>query len=146
MLKTGALPRELVMIQLVVHVAVAYQNWSAIISMKNFSNAGLINFHCYSGSKTKADSEILAIGRLLNGTANTEVSGMGYCGKFYGAPRRILDWKFGRPHVIIDAQLASHRKASLVTPQDLSGWTNVAVMVSNFLNVLKKSNKLLICN
>ena len=46
--------------------------------------------------------------------------------------------KFGRPHVIIDAQLESLRKASQVKPHDSTGLTSFSVIVSNFVNVLKE--------
>ena len=49
---------------------------------------------------------------LLTGKARSAISGMGYSGQFYGAAWSILERKFERPHVIIDAQLESLRKAS----------------------------------
>ena len=49
----------------------------------------------------------------------------------------ILERKFGRPHVIIDAQLESLRKASHVKPHDSTGLISFSVTVSNFVNVKK---------
>ena len=63
---------------------------------------------------------------------------MGYYGQFYGAAWSILERKFGRPHVIIDAQLESFRKASQVKPHDSTGLINFSVIDSNFVNVLKE--------
>ena len=63
---------------------------------------------------------------------------MGYSGQFYGAAWSILERKFGNPHVIIDAQLESLRKASQVKPQDSTGLISFSVIVSNFVNVLKE--------
>ena len=63
---------------------------------------------------------------------------MGYSGQFYGAAWSILERKLGRPHVIIDAQQESLRKASKVKPQDSTGLINFSVIVSNFVNVLKE--------
>ena len=45
--------------------------------------------------------------------------------------------KFRRPHVIIDAQLESLRKASQVKPHDSTGLISFSVIVSNLVNVLK---------
>ena len=44
----------------------------------------------------------------------------------------------GRPHVIIDAQLESLRKASQVKHQDSTGLISFSVIFSNFVNVLKE--------
>ena len=63
---------------------------------------------------------------------------MGYSGQFNGAAGSILERKFGRPHVIIDAQLESLRKASQVKPHDSTGLISFSVIVSNFVNVLKE--------
>ena len=75
---------------------------------------------------------------LLTGTARSAISGMGYSRQFYGAAWSILERKLGRPHVIIDAQLESLRKASQVKPNDSTGLISFSVIVSNFVNVLKE--------
>ena len=63
--------------------------------------------------RTIPDSEKMShLKTLLTSKARPAISGMGYCGQFYGAAWSILETKFGRPHVIIDAQLESLRKAS----------------------------------
>ena len=74
---------------------------------------------------------------LLTGKARSAISGMGYSGQFYGAAWSILERKIERPHVIIDAQLESLRKASQVKPHDSTGLIGFSVIVSNFVNVLK---------
>ena len=85
------------------------------------------------------DSEKMShLKTLLTGKAKSAISGMGYSGQLYGAAWSILERKFGRPHVIIDAQLESLRKASQVKPHDSTGLISFSVIVSNFVNVLKE--------
>ena len=74
---------------------------------------------------------------LLTGKAKSSISRMGYSGQLYGSAWSILERKFGRPHVIIDAQLESLRKASQLKPHDSTGLISFSVIVSNFVNVLK---------
>ena len=62
---------------------------------------------------------------------------MGYSGQFYGAAWSIPERDFGRPHVIIDAQLESLSKASQVKPHNSTGLISFSV-VSNFVNMLKE--------
>ena len=83
---------------------------------------------------------------LLTGRARSTTSGMGNSGQFYGAAWIILERKFGRPHLIIDAQLESLRKASQVKPHDSTGLISFSVSVWNFVNVLKNTSRLVICN
>ena len=93
------------------------------------------------------DSEKMShLKTLLTGKAKSAISGMGYSGPFYSAAWNILEGKFGRPHVIIDAQLESLRKANQVKPHDSTSLINFSVIVSNFVNVLKSTNILVICN
>ena len=85
------------------------------------------------------DSEKMShLKTLLTGKARSAISGMGYSGQFYGAAWSILERKFGRPHVIIDAQLESLRKASQVKPHNSTGLIIFSVFVSNFVNELKE--------
>ena len=85
------------------------------------------------------DSEKMShLNTRLTGKARSAISGMGYSGQFYGAAWSILERKCGRPHVIIDAQLESLRKASQVKPDDSTGLISFSVIVSNFVNVLKE--------
>ena len=93
------------------------------------------------------DSEKMShLKTLLTGKARSAISGMGYSGQFYGAAWSILERKFGRPHVIIDAQLESLRKASQVKPHDSTGLISFSVIVSNFVNVLRSTSRLVICS
>ena len=81
------------------------------------------------------DSEKMShLKTLLTGKATSAISGMGYSGQFYGAAWSILESKFGRPHVIIDA----FAKASQVKPHDSTRLISFSVIVSNFVNVLKE--------
>ena len=89
--------------------------------------------------RTIPDSEKMShLKTLLTGKAKSAISGMGYSGQFYSAAWSILERKFGRPHVIIDAQLESLRKANQVKPHDSTSLINFSVIVSNFVNVLKE--------
>ena len=85
------------------------------------------------------DSEKMShLKTLLTGIARSAISGTGYSGHFYGSAWGILERKFGRPHMIIDAQLESLRKASQVKPHDSTGLISFSVIVSNFVNVIKE--------
>ena len=85
------------------------------------------------------DSEKMShLKTLLTGRARSAITGMGYSGQFYGAAWSILERKFGRPHVIIDAQQESLRIASQVKPHDSTRLISFSVIVSNFVNVLKE--------
>ena len=75
---------------------------------------------------------------LLTGKARSAISGMGYSGQFYGAAWSILDRKFGRPHVIIDAQLESLCKANQAKSHNSTSLINFSVIVSNFVNLLRE--------
>ena len=84
------------------------------------------------------DSEKMShLKTVLTGRSRSAISGMGYCGQFYGAAWSTLERKFGRPHVIIDAQLESLRKASQVKPHNSTGLISFSVVVSNFVEMLK---------
>ena len=75
------------------------------------------------------DSEQMShLKTLLKGKAGSAISGISYSGQFYGAAWSILDRKFGRPHVIIDAQLESLRKESQVKPHDSTGLISFSVL------------------
>ena len=74
----------------------------------------------------------------VTGRERSAISGMGYSRQFYGVAWSILEKKFGRPHVIIDAQLESIRKANQVKPQDATGLISFSVAFSIFSNLLKE--------
>ena len=59
---------------------------------------------------------------LLRGKGKSAISGMGNSGQFYSAAWRIQERNFGRPHVIIDAQLESLRKANQVRLMTQQAW------------------------
>ena len=85
------------------------------------------------------DSEKMShLKTLLKGKTRSAISGMGYSRQFFGAAWSILERSFGRPHVIINAQLESLRKASQVNPHDSTGLISFSVIVSNFVNVPKE--------
>ena len=85
------------------------------------------------------DSEKMShLKTLLTGKARSAISGMGYSGQFYGAAWSILEKKFGRPHVIIDAQLESLCKATQEKPHNSTGLISFSVIVSNFVIALNE--------
>ena len=82
------------------------------------------------------DSENMShLKTLLTGKARSAISGMSYSGQFYGAGWSILERKFGRPHVINDAQLENLRQ---VKPHDSTGLISFSIIFSISVNVLKE--------
>ena len=89
------------------------------------------------------DSEKMShLKTLLTGKASSTISEISYSGQLYGAAWNILERNFGRPHVIIDVQLESLRKASQLKPHNSTGLINFSVIVSNFVNVLKEHKQI----
>ena len=85
------------------------------------------------------DSEKMShLKTLLTCRARSAISELGYSEQFYGDAWSILEKKFGRPHLIIDAQLDSLRKASQMKPHDSTGLISFSIIVSQFVNVLKE--------
>ena len=85
------------------------------------------------------DSEKMShLKTLLTGKAKSAISGKGFSGQFYGAAWNILERKFGRPHLFIDAKLENLRKGNQVKPDDSTSLNKFSVIVSNFVNVLKE--------
>ena len=141
MLKTRTFPPELFYdTTVVIEVAATYQSWRWTTSMETpfewleWSSM----FISTVDQRPIPDSEMSHLKTLLTGKARSAISGMEYSGQFYGAAWRILERKFGRLHVIIDAQLEGHRKASQVKPHNSTGLISFAVIASNFVNVLKE--------
>ena len=62
----------------------------------------------------------------------------GYSGLFYDAAWSILERRYERPRVIIDAQLESLRKSIQVKPHNLTGLISFSFIVSNLGNIFKK--------
>ena len=58
--------------------------------------------------------------------------------QLYGAAWSILEINFGRPHVIIIAQLESICKANQLKPHNSAGPINFSAIVSTFVNGLKE--------
>ena len=57
------------------------------------------------------DSEKMShLKTLLTDKAQSATSGMGYSGEFYAQKWKLLRQKFGRPYLIVDAQLNILRK------------------------------------
>ena len=75
---------------------------------------------------------------LLTGDAKASISGMGYSERFYDAAWRVLQKKFGRPNLIVDAQLQAVKKAPFVQKNDSKTLIQFSVIVSNFVNVLRE--------
>ena len=75
---------------------------------------------------------------LLTGKAKSAISGIRYFGQVCGAAWIICERKFGRPHLIIDAQLESLCKTSHVKPTNSTHLISISVFVSKFVNVLEE--------
>ena len=65
------------------------------------------------------DSEKMShLKTLLTGKAKSAISGMGYSGEFYAQAWELLERKFGRPYLIVDAQLNILRKQQPIRLHD----------------------------
>ena len=65
---------------------------------------------------------------------------MGYSGEFYAHAWELLGWKFGRPYLIIDAQLNMLHKQQPIRMHNSTAIINYSVTISNLVNVLKQNN------
>ena len=129
-----------------IQVVVIYRslNWTTLIEIISKGMSGLV---CTVDQRPMPGSEKMSYLRtLLTGTAKSALSGMGYSGQFYDAAWCILERKFVRPHVIIDAKLESLRKASQVNSINSPGLINSSVIVFNFANLLKEYKQWMVCN
>ena len=87
------------------------------------------------------DSEKMShLKTLLTGKAKSAISGMGYSGEFYAQTWELLGRKFGRPYLIVDAQLNMLRKQQSIRMHDSTAIINYSITISNLVNVLKQYN------
>ena len=87
------------------------------------------------------DSEKMShLKTLLTGKAKSAISGMGYSGELYAQAWELLGWKFGRPYLIIDAQLNILRKQQPIRMHDSTAIINYSITINNLVNVLKQYN------
>ena len=87
------------------------------------------------------DSEKMShLKTLLTGKAKSAISGMGYSGEFYAQAWELLGRKFGRPYLIVDAQLNILRKQQQIRKHDSTAIINYSITISNLVNVLKQYN------
>ena len=77
---------------------------------------------------------------LLTGKAKSAISGTGYSGEFYAQAWELLGRKFGRPYLIVDAQLNTLRKQQPIRMHDSTSINNYSITISNLVNVLKQYN------
>ena len=77
---------------------------------------------------------------LLTGKAKSAISGMGYSGEFYDQAWELLGRKFGRPYLIVDAQLNPLRKQQPIQMHDSMAIFNCSMTISNLVKVLKQYN------
>ena len=77
---------------------------------------------------------------LLTGKAKSAISGMGYSGEFYAQASELLGRKFGRPYLIVDAQLNILRKQQPIRMHNSTAIINYSITISNLVNVLKQYN------
>ena len=75
---------------------------------------------------------------LLTAKAKSAISGMGYSGEFYAQAWELLGRKFGRPYLIVDAQLNILRKQQPIRMHDSTAIINYSITISNLVNVLKQ--------
>ena len=87
------------------------------------------------------DSEKMShLNTFLTGKAKSAISGMGYSGEFYAQAWELLGRKFGRPYLIVDAQLNILRKQQPIRTHDSTAIINYSITISNLVNVLKHCN------
>ena len=77
---------------------------------------------------------------MLTGKAKSAISGMGYSGEFYAQAWELLGRKFGRPYLIVDAQLSMLRKQQPIRMHDSTAIINYSITINNLVNVLKQYN------
>ena len=87
------------------------------------------------------DSEKMShLKTLLTGKAKSAISGMGYSVEFYAQAWELLGRKFGRPYLIVDAQLNILRKQQPIRKHDSTAIINYSITISNLVNVLNQYN------
>ena len=88
------------------------------------------------------DSETMShLKTLLTGKAMSAKSGMDYSGEFYAKAWELLGRpKFGRPYIIVDAQLNILRKQQPIRMHGSTAINNYSKTISNLGNVLKQNN------
>ena len=77
---------------------------------------------------------------FLTGKAKSAISGKGYSGEFYAQAWELLGRKFGRPYLIVDAQLNILHKQQPIRMHDSTTTINYSKTISNLVNVLKQYN------
>ena len=87
------------------------------------------------------DSEKMShLKTLLTGKAKSAISETGYSGEFYALACELLGRKFGRPYLIVDAQLNMLRKQQPIRMHNLTAIISYSITISNVVNVLKQYN------
>ena len=87
------------------------------------------------------DSEKMShLKTLLTVKAKSAISGMGFSGEFYAQAWELLGRKFGRPYLIVDAQLKILRKQQPIRMHDSTALINYSITISNLVNVLRQYN------
>ena len=87
------------------------------------------------------DSEKMSyLKTLLTGKVKSNITGMGYSGEFYAQAWELLGRKFGRPYLIVDAQLNILRKQQPIRMHDSTAIINYSITISNLVYVLKQYN------
>ena len=75
---------------------------------------------------------------LLTGKAKSAISELGFSGEFYAQAWELLGRKFGRPYLIVDAQLNILRKQQ--RRHNSTAIINYSITISNLVNVMKQYN------
>ena len=88
-----------------------------------------------------SDSEKMShLKTLLTVKSKSAVTGMGYSGEFYTQAWELLGRKFGRPYLIVDAQLNTLRKQQPIRMHDSAAIISYSITISNLVIVLKQYN------
>ena len=74
---------------------------------------------------------------LLTGKDRAALASMGYSGDLYGEAWTLLERRFGRPYLIIEAQLNTLRNQQAIRMHDSKALVSYSTTISNVVSVLK---------
>ena len=74
---------------------------------------------------------------LLTGKAGAAVASMGYSGDLYGEAWALLERRFGRPYLIVEAQFNTLLNRRAIRMLDSKALVNYSTTISNVVSVLK---------
>ena len=74
---------------------------------------------------------------LLTGKARAAIASMGYPGDLYGEVWALLERRFGRPYLIVEAQLNTLRNQQAIRMHDSKALVSYSTTISKVVSVLK---------